>query len=270
MVPFALHLTFAVPADRVRWVSRDITCRRRRAACGAGRSRVQYPLAAQGHRPARPAGPFSCPAPVDRVCARQPSTASLAHDSPSRAFRSLRPRVVLDVASRFRSGPGDFAGLTRQGMSMSYRPYAPGQMSLLPATPQDRLPAGHLAHFILDTVDALDLKAFYARYAGGGPRNQPFHPARMVKVRVYADATGVSARARSNAGCTSPGLSDAGARRVWQPSPSRVARGASPCRSTASIPPGRPGRAFPGRGRCPSPRAGPRRRPSGRGSPAAA
>jgi len=62
---------------------------------------------------------------------------------------------------------------------------------LLPAAPQDWLPAGHLAYFIHDTVDALELKAFYARYEGGGSRNQPFHPAMMVKVLVYAYATGV-------------------------------------------------------------------------------
>jgi transposase len=62
---------------------------------------------------------------------------------------------------------------------------------LLPAAPQDWFPAGHLAYFIHDTVDALDLKAFYARYEGGGSRNQPFHPAMMVKVLLYAYATGV-------------------------------------------------------------------------------
>jgi transposase len=37
----------------------------------------------------------------------------------------------------------------------------------------------------------LDLRAFYARYEGGGSRNQPFHPAMMVKVLVYGYATGV-------------------------------------------------------------------------------
>jgi len=30
----------------------------------------------------------------------------------------------------------------------------------------------HLAYFISDAVDGLDLSAFNARYAGGGPRNQ--------------------------------------------------------------------------------------------------
>lgn len=62
---------------------------------------------------------------------------------------------------------------------------------LLPASLQDWLPMGHLAYFISDTVDALDLRAFYARYAGGGARNLPFHPAMMVKVLVYGYATGV-------------------------------------------------------------------------------
>ena len=48
-----------------------------------------------------------------------------------------------------------------------------------------------LAYFISDTVDSLDLSGFHARYAGGGARNQPFHPAMMVKVLVYGYATGV-------------------------------------------------------------------------------
>jgi transposase len=74
---------------------------------------------------------------------------------------------------------------------MSYRPYEPQQEMLLPASLQDWLPKGHLAYFIGDTVDALNLKAFYARYEGGGSRNQPFHPAMMVKVLVYGYATGV-------------------------------------------------------------------------------
>ena len=74
---------------------------------------------------------------------------------------------------------------------MSYRPYEPEQEMLLPASLQDWLPKGHLSYFISDTVDTLDLKAFYLRYQGGGSRNQPFHPSMMVKVLVYGYATGV-------------------------------------------------------------------------------
>ena len=76
-------------------------------------------------------------------------------------------------------------------MAANYLPYDPQQMLLLPEAIQDWLPEGHLAHFINDTVDSLDLSAFHARYDKDGPRNQPFHPAMMVKVLVYGYATGV-------------------------------------------------------------------------------
>ena len=76
-------------------------------------------------------------------------------------------------------------------MAANYLPYEPQQMLLLPEAIQDWLPEGHLAHFIGDTVDTLDLSAFHARYDKDGPRNQPFHPAMMVKVLVYGYATGV-------------------------------------------------------------------------------
>ena len=75
-------------------------------------------------------------------------------------------------------------------MTASYIAYHPEQQQLLPSALQDWLPQGHLAYFINDTVDSLNLSAFHARYAAGGPRNQPFHPAMMVKVMVYAYATG--------------------------------------------------------------------------------
>jgi transposase len=76
-------------------------------------------------------------------------------------------------------------------MATSYDPDAPDQLKLLSVSLRDWLPEGHLAYFISDTVDALDLSAFHARYAGGGSRNQPFHPAMMVKVLLYGYATGV-------------------------------------------------------------------------------
>ena len=73
----------------------------------------------------------------------------------------------------------------------SYLPYMPGQQLLLPEALQDWLPEGHLAYYVSDTIDSLDLSGFHARYEKGGPRNQPYHPAMMVKVLVYGYATGV-------------------------------------------------------------------------------
>jgi transposase len=76
-------------------------------------------------------------------------------------------------------------------MKTSYMTYLPGQQLLLPPALQEWLPEAHLAHYISDCVDSFDLGRFHARYATGGSRNQPFHPAMMVKVLLYAYATGV-------------------------------------------------------------------------------
>jgi len=76
-------------------------------------------------------------------------------------------------------------------MPASYLPYEPDQDFLLPPSLSEWLPEGHLAYFISDSVDSMDLSAFHAQYDKGGPRNQPFHPAMMVKVLLYAYATGV-------------------------------------------------------------------------------
>ena len=76
-------------------------------------------------------------------------------------------------------------------MAANYLPYDPQQLMLLPEALHEWLPEGHLAYFISDTVDGLDLRAFHARYDKDGPRNQPFHPAMMVKVLIYGYATGV-------------------------------------------------------------------------------
>ena len=76
-------------------------------------------------------------------------------------------------------------------MSTTFRPYAPDQLLLLPADLRAWLPENHLAHHISDLVDGLDLTAFYAPYAGDGRRNAPYAPRMMVKVLLYAYATGV-------------------------------------------------------------------------------
>lgn len=76
-------------------------------------------------------------------------------------------------------------------MPSSYRSYQPEQTLLLPPSPRDWLPSGHLALFVSDVIDEVDLSAFEEPYEQGDPRgNQPFHPAMMLKLLVYAYATG--------------------------------------------------------------------------------
>ena len=76
-------------------------------------------------------------------------------------------------------------------MSTTFRPYSPDQSLLLPPDVREWLPEGHLAHHVSDLVDGLDLTAFYAPYEGDGRRNAPYDPRMMVKVLLYAYATGV-------------------------------------------------------------------------------
>jgi len=76
-------------------------------------------------------------------------------------------------------------------MPTSFRDYNPDQSQMFPPSIKDWLPEGHLAYFIADMVERLDLRAFYARYEGDGRRNQPFEPRMMLKVLLYGYATGV-------------------------------------------------------------------------------
>ena len=76
-------------------------------------------------------------------------------------------------------------------MSTTFRPYAPNQELLLPVSLRDWLPEDHLAYFISEVVEELDLKAFYAPYEGDGRRKMPYEPSMMLKVLIYAYVSGV-------------------------------------------------------------------------------
>jgi transposase len=76
-------------------------------------------------------------------------------------------------------------------MATSFLPYEPNQDFLLPPSVTEWLPRNHLAYFISEAIDRLDLQKFYERYEGDGRRNQPYHPAMMAKILVYGYATGV-------------------------------------------------------------------------------
>ena len=81
-------------------------------------------------------------------------------------------------------------------MSKTYLPYDPDQQLLLPAALQEWLPDDHLAYFISDVVDQLDLSSITARYEQekrGGP---PYHPRMMVKVLLYGYCVGVASSRR--------------------------------------------------------------------------
>ena len=59
-------------------------------------------------------------------------------------------------------------------MSKTYLPYDPDQQLLLPQALQEWLPEGHLAYFISDIVDQIDLSEITGRYEpGSGEAGRP-------------------------------------------------------------------------------------------------
>jgi len=60
---------------------------------------------------------------------------------------------------------------------------------LLPPCVQDYLPEDHMARFIVELVDQLDLRTLSTSYAGKGKR--PYHPAMLIALLFYGYATGV-------------------------------------------------------------------------------
>src|ERR1039458_6785822 len=65
------------------------------------------------------------------------------------------------------------------------------QALLLPPSLHDWLPEKHLARFLVDVVDALDLSAIYASYDEKDGRGQSAYlPEMMVRVLLYGYCTG--------------------------------------------------------------------------------
>lgn len=60
---------------------------------------------------------------------------------------------------------------------------------LLPPSVDDWLPQDHLARFIVEVIDGLDLLAMESAYGGRG--SEAYHPALLLSLSVYGYATGV-------------------------------------------------------------------------------
>ena len=76
-------------------------------------------------------------------------------------------------------------------MAKTYRPYVPEQDLLLPPSLREWLPEDHLAYFVSDLIDALDLSAVTAVYEDEERGYPPYHPVMLTKVLVYGYCVGV-------------------------------------------------------------------------------
>ena len=83
------------------------------------------------------------------------------------------------------------AQLAHDQLMRTFKPYDLDQPYLLPPDLRSWLSEGHLALFVSDVVDALDLSAVLDEYERGDGRGYPpYHPVMMVKLLVYGYCTG--------------------------------------------------------------------------------
>lgn len=75
-------------------------------------------------------------------------------------------------------------------MAYNFLPCDRHQSYLLPPSLADWLPEDHLAWFVLDAVDQIDLKPFYQKYRTDGVGNSAFNPSMMVALLIYTYCTG--------------------------------------------------------------------------------
>ena len=75
-------------------------------------------------------------------------------------------------------------------MAYNFLPCDRNQTYLLPPSLSDWLPEDHLAWFVLDAVEQINLKQFYKKYRTDGVGNSAFNPSMMVGLLIYSYCTG--------------------------------------------------------------------------------
>lgn len=81
--------------------------------------------------------------------------------------------------------------------SKLYRPWSPDQSFLLPPSPREWLPEGHLAYFLLDVVSELDLTPIESKIHAKDPRGaRPYSPRMMLGLLIYGYCVGIRSSRR--------------------------------------------------------------------------
>lgn len=86
-------------------------------------------------------------------------------------------------------------------MSQRYLPCEREQQYLMPASLRDWLPEDHLAWFVVEAVELLDLSAFHAAYRDDGWGRRAYDPAMMVALLLYSYCEGERSSRRIERRC---------------------------------------------------------------------
>ena len=95
-------------------------------------------------------------------------------------------------------------------MAYNFLPCDRDQGFLLPPDVRDWLPSDHLAWFVLDVVDQLDLGPFLRGYRADGHGRVAYQPKMLLAVLLYAYCTGSAPPARSSGAATKTRLPNPG------------------------------------------------------------
>ena len=87
-------------------------------------------------------------------------------------------------------------------MAYNFRSCPRDQAFLLPPDLREWLPADHLAWFVLDVVDQLDLGLFLAAYRADGHGRAAYQPRMLLGVLLYAYCTGIRSSRQIERRCT--------------------------------------------------------------------
>ena len=97
--------------------------------------------------------------------------------------------------------PAFGVGRDNGGVSYNFASVDRDQLMLMPPSVAEWLPEGHLAWFVLDVVEELDLSAFLAGYRVDGRGGAAYHPVMLVGLLVYAYAIGERSSRRVEQRC---------------------------------------------------------------------
>src|SRR5215213_11892584 len=97
-------------------------------------------------------------------------------------MKSLLRKRLLEARLESVAGQADRVGLA---MAYNFRACDRDQAFLLPPDIRDWLPADHLAWFVLDVVDQLDMDPFLAAYRADGHGHPAYDPKTLLGVLLY-------------------------------------------------------------------------------------
>ncbi len=73
--------------------------------------------------------------------------------------------------------------MSKKKSSPVFKPYNPDQLSLLPPSLDELIPANHVVRVVRQIIDQIDLDSLLKKYKGGGTSS--FHPKMMLSLLIY-------------------------------------------------------------------------------------